>query len=134
MTHANLPSTSMPMLVRDPWTHQVTKSNHPAEIKTHNPDPWNHTTEPKPTKSNHLAVKLYLHIDGNTLKVKWISCPVVFGLLSSQSTNLGGEELKPWNREKQKLREREEESGRGERRKKRKIRKKEKKWPFRIKK
>ena len=41
------------------------------------------THEPRPTKSNHLAVKLYLHIGGNTPKAKWIYCPVVFGLWSS---------------------------------------------------
>ena len=84
----------------------------PRRLETH--------AKPRPTKSNHPAVKLYLHIGGNTLKAKWISCPVMSGLWSSKLMNLGGEELKPWNREKQKLREREEESERRERRKKRK--------------
>ena len=44
MTHTDLPSRLIPMPVRDPQTHQVTKSNHPVEIKTENPDPWNQTT------------------------------------------------------------------------------------------
>ena len=79
------------------------------------------THEPRPTKSNHTTIKLYLHISGSTLKAKSIYCPVVFGLLMFRSTNLGGEGPKLWNWEKQKLRgKREEKSKKGKRRKKRK--------------
>ena len=110
----------MPMPIRNPQTHQVIKSNHPAEIKTQNLDPWNQTTKPRPTKSNHLAIKLYLYISSNTPKAKWISCLVAFGLWSFRSTRGG------WTQEEKKLQERgktKEESERGERRKNRKIKK-----------
>ena len=60
-THADLPSTPMPSLVRDPWTQ---------------------THKPRATKSNHPAVKLFLHINSNTPNAKWISCLVAFGLWS----------------------------------------------------
>ena len=94
----------------------------------------NHTTqthETKPTKSNNPAVKLYLHIGGNTPKAKWISCPVAFGLWSSRPMNLEGEELKLWKREKQKLREREKRKvreEREERREKYKRKRKSDRW------
>ena len=76
-----------------------------------NPNPQNQ-------KSNHPTVKLYLHIDSNNLKAKWISCPVAFGKV----------ELKSWTQEEQKLWKREKtekESERRERRKNRKIKKKD---------
>ena len=104
-THAELlandprqsPSTPMPTPVRDPQTHEVTKSNHPAEIKTQNPDPWNQTTEPrpsqegKPLKKNSLD-QLSLHslqwssgiIQASFLHVPCSQNPLVYCLLGFQ--------------------------------------------------
>ena len=107
MTHSELLVDWWPMSIspqrRCPFwseTHEPTKSQNQITLWNQNTKPKpmksshrTQTHEPRPTKSNHPVVKLYLNIGGNTPKSKWISCPVAFGIWSSWPMNPGGQSL-----------------------------------------